>query len=87
MEIDNLVVAFSNLNSNDKRNSYNEEILRIYELLKTYFDENNCNYKVHNYNSNEESEISEDEFLINEYKNILVLREMIINCIFMKKNI
>jgi len=87
MEKNNLIIAFSNLDINDKRNSYNEELLRIYELLKSSFNniENDPRFQLHNYDSNYEHNLSEDEFLTNEYKNILMIREMIINYIIMKK--
>lgn len=87
MEKDDLIAVFSNLETNDKRNSYNEEILKIYELLKSAFNfsGNNPNFTLHNYDSNKEENISEDEFLINEYRNVLMLREMIINCMILKK--
>ena len=84
---DDSIIGFSNLNTNDKRNSYNEEILKIYELLKSGFDigENDSNFTLYNYDSNNEQDFSEDEFLTNEYRNILLIREMVINCLFVKR--
>lgn len=75
-----LNIAFDNLEINEKRNAYNEEILKLFEMLKTLSGEG-FNKKIWNYNSNEDYYLSEEEYLSHEYQNILELRNIILTCI------
>lgn len=88
MEENNLMEAFTNLNINDKRNSYNEELLKLYELLKSGFELNMADNSnaLYNYNRNTDSELSEGDYLIREYKNILLIRQLFIDYMIYTKN-
>lgn len=86
MDKQELLLAFSNMDINDKRDCYNEEILKMFELLKLYFDDSrDYDLSIDNYNFNKDFLLNEDEYLTKEFKNILTIQEFIIYSISAKK--
>lgn len=85
MKSDSLITTFKSLDYNNKRNAYNTEIQKIFELLKhlNLIDKDDC---IYNYNSNTDSILSEGEYLTFEYKNILSIRQKLISYIVEKEN-
>lgn len=80
MENQNLNEAFKNLDTNEKRNEYNAEISKIYEILKVIISAKG--YKevknLRNYDVEEDRNLTEDEFLAYEYQNILLFRDLLL---------
>ena len=75
-----LQVAFQTLNTNDKRDVFNQELFRIYSLFNNLIQNNTIDQKkdFRNYDSIKDQEISEDEFLNYEYQNVQMIRELIL---------
>ena len=75
-----LFEKFEKLSNNDKRNVFNEEMIKIFEFLKTISinSEKINELSISNYNSNTEKSISEDEFLCKSYKNLINIRKALI---------
>ena len=75
-----LFSKFENLSTNDKRNVFNEEMIKIFELLKAITSNHEYvnNLNVSNYNPNTENIISEDEYLFKAYKDLINIRKILI---------
>ena len=78
-----LIDAFSNLNTNNKRNTYNNEIIKLFEILKEYMRLNTTD-ELYNYNSYMHSILDEDNYLVLEYQNIMKIRQYVLNAIAIK---
>ena len=79
-----LFIKFEKLSTNDKRNAFNEEMIKIFGLLTaiTKIKETETeNLNISNYNSNTEKSISEDEYLVKAYKDLINIRKVLINYI------
>lgn len=76
-ESNELVEAFLNLDINDKRNEFNIEIIKIFEILKEFMNIDTT-YKLCNYNKNVDSILNEDNYLALEYQNIMKIRQYIL---------
>lgn len=85
MDEENMYIAFRNLEINEKRNLYNEEVVKLYELLKNINGNSTEQSSVlRNYNINTDSGLTEEEYLSYEFENIIKLREQIIKYIASK---
>lgn len=83
-----LYEKFKKLGLNDKRNEFNQEMIKIFILINQItkskgFTEDNTN--IINYNSAEDKKISEDEYLFYQYQNLINIRKSIINYISWKE--
>lgn len=86
MDKQELKQAFDNLDLNQKRNAYNEEILKLFELFRDYcnMESTISNLPLYNYNIYNDEFLEEDEVLSKEYLNILYLRELILTTLIKK---
>lgn len=81
---DDVFDKFEKLSINDKRNKFNEEMIKIYELIvavtKTqgYTEELS---KINNYNPTEHNKLTEDEYLLMIYKDLINIRKVLVNYI------
>ena len=77
MDEENMYIAFRNLEINEKRNLYNEEVVKLYELLKNINGNSTEQSSVlRNYNINADSELTEEEYLSYEFENIYLGSEL-----------
>lgn len=86
MEKEELKLAFKELSLNDKRNIYNEEILKLFEIFRTYFNAEQLisSQELYNYNVYNDEFLDEEKLLEKEYLNILCLREVILTSVTKK---
>lgn len=83
-----LYEKFKKIGLNDKRNEFNQEMIKIFTLInqiteiKGFESENE---KLINYNIKEDKSISEDEYLFYQYQNLINIRKAIINYISWKE--
>ncbi len=86
MEKEEIKQAFEQLSLNEKRNVYNEEILKIFEIFRTYCNAEDIisSQQLYNYNIYNDDSLTEEELLTKEYLNILYLRELILACLSKK---
>lgn len=82
-----LSAVFSNLNINSKRNVYNQEKLKLFELLRIIINVNldDIVTNFRNYDQNDDSYFDEGEYLELEYQNLLLLREILLFYIALKQ--
>ena len=77
-----LYEKFNKLGLNDKRNEFNQEMIKILELInhitKTKGYENDM-VKTINYDIIKDKSMSEDEYLFYQYQNLINIRKTIIN--------
>lgn len=83
-----LYEKFKKIGLNDKRNEFNQEMIRIYELVNQItkakgFELDNSN--IINYNIEKDKSMSEDEYLFYQYQNLINIRKTIINYISWKE--
>lgn len=80
MEHEELIATFFNMDITDKRNAYNEEILRLYETIKSFFNYNNqMEDKLYNYHISNDKYLNEEEYLTKEYENLIKIRELFLS--------
>lgn len=82
-----LYEKFVKVGLNDKRNIFNQEMAKIYELLNQVT--NAMGYekdvtRIINYDVTSDSKISEDEYLFYQYQNLINIRKLIINYLSQK---
>ena len=82
-----LYEKFIKVGLNDKRNIFNQEMAKIYELLNQVtnavcFEKDAT--KIINYDVTNDSKISEDEYLFYQYQNLINIRKLIINYLSQK---
>lgn len=84
----NLYEKFNKIGLNDKRNEFNQEMLKIFELVnqitKAEGFENDKENMI-NYDVIKDKTISEDEYLFYQYQNLINIRKAIINYILWKE--
>ena len=77
-----LYEKFNKLGLHDKRNEFNQEMIKILELInhitKTKGYKNNM-VKPINYDIIKDKSMSEDEYLFYQYQNLINIRKTIIN--------
>ena len=83
-----LYEKFNKLGLNDKRNEFNQEIIKIFELVNEItiakgFQNEKTN--IINYNIVKDQSISEDQYLFYQYQNLINIRKTIINYISWKE--
>lgn len=83
-----LYEKFNKLGLNDKRNEFNQEMIKIFELINQItiakgFQNDTAN--IINYDIEKDQSMSEDEYLLYQYKNLINIRKVIINYISWKE--
>lgn len=81
MEYEQLYENYSKLGLDDKRDAYNQELLKVYFLIKEYLTKQNIVFeeKFFNYQKGIDKELSESELLDENFKNIYnIKRELIL---------
>lgn len=83
-----LYEKFNKIGLNDKRNEFNQEMIKIFELVneitKAKGYQNDIS-KIINYDSIRDESMSEDEYLFYQYQNLINIRKTIINYISWKE--
>lgn len=83
-----LYEKFKKIGLNDKRNEFNQEMIKIFTLVnqitKAKGYENDV-ANIINYNAVEDKTMSEDEYLFYQYQNLINIRKAIINYISWKE--
>lgn len=81
MEYEELYESFSKLGLDDKRNAYNQELLKVYFLIKEYINKQNISIETdfYNYQKGLDRNLSESELLDKNFKNIYsIKRELLL---------
>ena len=83
-----LYEKFNKLGLNDKRNEFNQEMIKIFELINQItiakgFQNDAAN--IINYDIEKDQSMSEDEYLLYQYKNLINIRKVIINYLSWKE--
>lgn len=83
-----LYEKFNKLGLNDKRNEFNQEMIKIFELVNQItiakgFKKDTAN--IINYDIAKDQSMSEDKYLLYQYKNLINIRKSIINYISWKE--
>ncbi len=86
IEYEELFKNFSKLGLDEKRNKYNEEIIKIALLLKSFLNERNLELidMPYNYKSGEDKKMSESDLLNINFRDLYIIKAellMLINCI------
>lgn len=86
IEYEELFKNFSKLGLDEKRNKYNEEIIKIALLLKSFLNERNLELIdiPYNYKSGEDKKMSESDLLNINFRDLYIIKAellMLINCI------
>lgn len=86
IEYEELFKNFSKLGLDEKRNKYNEEIIKIALLLKSFLNERNLELidMPYNYKSTEDKKMSESDLLNINFRDLYIIKAellMLINCI------
>lgn len=79
---------FKNLGLNDKRNEFNQEMLKIFALISEITKSKGYQgeiVNIINYNLAKDQGMSEDEYLSLQYQNLINIRKSIINYISWKE--
>ena len=83
-----LYEKFKKIGLNDKRNEFNQEMIKILEIInqitKVKGYENDMT-KIINYDIIKDQTMSEDEYLYYQYQNLINIRKSIINYISWKE--
>ncbi len=83
-----LYEKFNKIGLNDKRNEFNQEIIKIFELVNMITKAKgyqNDIAKIINYDSIRDESMGEDEYLFYQYQNLINIRKTIINYISWKE--
>jgi len=83
-----LYEKFNKIGLNDKRNEFNQEMIKIFELINqitTAKGFQNDITNIINYDIIKDKSMSEDEYLFYQYKNLINIRKAIINYISWKE--
>ena len=74
------IEAYNNLDTNNKRNKLNREILTIGEYIKNIEEKLGLKNEIdlYNYNAYKDNNLSEDEFLVSTYQDIFNIEREII---------
>ena len=83
-----LYEKFNKIGLNDKRNEFNQEMIKIFELVNLITKAKgyqNDIAKIINYDSIRDESMSEDEYLFYQYQNLINIRKTIINYISWKE--
>lgn len=82
-----LYEKFVKVGLNDKRNIFNQEMVKIFELLNQVTNATGYEKevaKIINYDINKDKKISEDEYLFYQYQNLINIRKLVINYLSQK---
>lgn len=74
------IEAYNNLDTNNKRNKLNREILTIGEYIKNIEEKLGLKNEIdlYNYNAYKDNNLSEDEFLVSTYQDVFNIEREII---------
>ena len=75
-EYEELFINFSKLGLNEKRDAFNEELVKVAYILKNYLNKYNQDIldEPYNYKKELDKEMTESEFLNLNYKNIYYIK-------------
>ena len=83
-----LYEKFNKVGLNDKRNIFNQEMIKIFELVNQVTNAKGYEKelaKIINYDITKDMKISEDEYLFYQYQNLINIRKLIINFLSWKE--